>query len=83
MQTKGSHAVIRGALPRLDVCLTASLCWKQCGGERAAVGAAEPYLRLMGKRVHYCGGPGNGQAAKVALHCLSHISSARMFLSFR
>lgn len=45
--------------------------------------AAEPYLRLMGKRVHYCGGPGNGQAAKVALHCLLHITSASMFLSFR
>ncbi len=27
--------------------------------------AAEPYLRAMGKRVHYCGGPGSGQAAKV------------------
>ncbi|KAK9843511.1 hypothetical protein WJX81_006816 [Elliptochloris bilobata] len=36
-----------------------------CGGERAAVTAAEPYLRLMGKRIHFCGGPGNGQAAKV------------------
>lgn len=37
----------------------------QCGGARAAVAAAEPYLRAMGKRVHYCGGPGSGQAAKV------------------
>ena len=27
--------------------------------------AAEPFFRMMGKRIHFCGGPGNGQAAKV------------------
>ena len=27
--------------------------------------AAEPFFHMMGKRVHFCGGPGNGQAAKV------------------
>lgn len=37
----------------------------QCGGERGAVAAAEPFFHMMGKRVHFCGGPGNGQAAKV------------------
>ena len=38
----------------------------QCGGEKAAVAAAQPYLKLMGKRVVNCGQPGNGQTAKVA-----------------
>ena len=27
--------------------------------------AAEPFFHMMGKRIHFCGGPGNGQAAKV------------------
>ncbi|KAK9829010.1 hypothetical protein WJX72_003382 [[Myrmecia] bisecta] len=36
-----------------------------CGGEKAAVRAAEPLLKLMGKTVLYCGPPGSGQAAKV------------------
>ena len=37
----------------------------QCGGEKAAIAAAEPYLKLMGKNVINCGQAGNGQAAKV------------------
>ena len=40
-------------------------CCLQCGGEKGAVAAAEPYLKLMGKNVVNCGQSGNGQAAKV------------------
>ena len=38
----------------------------QCGGEKGALAAAEPYLRLMGKNIVNCGPSGNGQAAKVS-----------------
>ena len=42
-----------------------NLRWNvQVGGSRAAAKAAEPYLRMMGKHVLYCGKQGNGQAAK-------------------
>lgn len=37
----------------------------QCGGEKSALAAAEPYLKLMGRHVVHCGQSGNGQAAKV------------------
>lgn len=37
----------------------------QCGGDKQAVAAAEPYLKVMGRNIVYCGQPGNGQAAKV------------------
>jgi hypothetical protein len=37
----------------------------QCGGEKGALAAAEPYLKLMGKNIVNCGQSGNGQAAKV------------------
>lgn len=47
-----------------------------CGGEKAAVEAAEPYLRLMGKNVVNCGQPGNGQAAKVCNNLVLGVSMA-------
>ena len=46
--------------------------WLQCGGEKGAVAAAEPYLKLMGKNVVNCGQSGNGQAAKVCFSPLFH-----------
>ena len=56
-------------------------CWLQCGGEKGAVAAAEPYLKLMGKNVVNCGQSGNGQAAKVCFtplfHSLYHLSQRR------
>lgn len=51
-----------------DILCTDSQCGLQCGGEKGAIAAAEPYLKLMGKTVINCGQSGNGQAAKVALH---------------
>lgn len=48
----------------------------QCGGEKAALAAAEPFLKLMGKNVVNCGPSGNGQAAKVStcipIHTVLH-----------
>ena len=42
-----------------------SLSTLQCGGDKAAVRAAEPFLRAMGKEVIHCGDSGAGAAAKV------------------
>ncbi|HWU00917.1 MAG TPA: NAD(P)-dependent oxidoreductase, partial [Terriglobales bacterium] len=36
-----------------------------CGGQPAALDAAEPILGLMGKKVVRCGSAGSGQAAKI------------------
>lgn len=48
----------------------------QCGGEKAALAAAEPFLKLMGKNIVNCGQSGNGQAAKVStcipMHTILH-----------
>ena len=44
------------------------------GGEERAVAAAEPILRVMGKAVIHCGGPGNGQAAKICNNLILGIS---------
>lgn len=52
----------------------------QCGGERAAVAAAEPYLKVMGRNIVYCGQPGNGQAAKVC--SVTHILQSGIHTSF-
>ena len=38
----------------------------QVGGSREAAKAAEPYMKMMGKSVLYCGKSGNGQAAKAS-----------------
>lgn len=38
----------------------------QVGGSREAAKAAEPYLKMLGKSVLYCGKSGNGQAAKAS-----------------
>lgn len=35
------------------------------GGERADFEAARPILQLMGRNIVHCGGPGNGQVAKI------------------
>lgn len=47
-----------------------------CGGEKGAIAAAEPYLKLMGKTVINCGPSGNGQAAKVCNNLVLGISMA-------
>ena len=44
------------------------------GGEQAAFDKARPILEHMGKNIVYCGGPGNGQVAKVANNMLLGIS---------
>ncbi len=44
------------------------------GGEQSAFDKARPVLEQMGKNIVYCGGPGNGQVAKVANNMLLGIS---------
>ena len=41
-----------------------------CGGEDEAFARAKPILEAMGKNVFHAGGPGNGQAAKIANNML-------------
>jgi len=45
-----------------------------CGGEPAALDAAEPILGLMGKKVVRCGPAGSGQAAKICNNMVLGIS---------
>lgn len=45
-------------------------CLRQVGGLRQAAKAAEPYLKMLGKHVLYCGESGSGQSAKVSLPIL-------------
>ena len=44
------------------------------GGDAAAFARARPVLEAMGKNVFHAGGPGNGQAAKIANNMLLGIS---------
>lgn len=44
------------------------------GGSQEAFNKAKPILDLMGKKIFYAGGPGNGQAAKIANNMLLGIS---------
>ncbi len=44
------------------------------GGEAAAVERARPMLAAMGRNVVHCGGPGNGQAAKICNNMVLGIS---------
>ena len=44
------------------------------GGTDAAFGRAKPILDAMGKTIVHCGGPGNGQAAKICNNMLLGIS---------
>ncbi|NLY63400.1 MAG: 3-hydroxyisobutyrate dehydrogenase [Alcaligenaceae bacterium] len=44
------------------------------GGEKDTFDKALPVLEAMGKNIVYCGGPGNGQVAKVANNMLLGIS---------
>jgi len=44
------------------------------GGEAATFEAAKDTLKLMGKNIVHCGGPGNGQVAKVANNLVLGIS---------
>ncbi|KAG6554178.1 hypothetical protein Mapa_004094 [Marchantia paleacea] len=46
------------------------------GGPQIGLKAALPLLHMMGKRVIYCGGPGNGSAAKVCNNLAMAISMA-------
>ena len=44
------------------------------GGETDAVAAAEPVLAVLGKRTVHCGGPGNGQVAKMCNNMVLGVS---------
>ena len=44
------------------------------GGEPAAVERARPILAAMGRNIVHCGGPGNGQAAKICNNMVLGIS---------
>jgi 3-hydroxyisobutyrate dehydrogenase len=44
------------------------------GGDNADVEKARPYLEKVGKTIIHCGGPGNGQAAKICNNMLLGIS---------
>ena len=44
------------------------------GGEATAVERARPILAAMGKNIVHCGGPGNGQAAKICNNMVLGIS---------
>ena len=44
------------------------------GGAEAAFAAGEAVLKLMGKRIVHCGGPGAGQAAKICNNMILGIS---------
>jgi 3-hydroxyisobutyrate dehydrogenase len=44
------------------------------GGEDAAFARAKPILEAMGKKIVHCGGPGNGQAAKICNNMILGIS---------
>uniref|UniRef100_A0A7I4FLV3 3-hydroxyisobutyrate dehydrogenase n=1 Tax=Physcomitrium patens TaxID=3218 RepID=A0A7I4FLV3_PHYPA len=46
------------------------------GGHQEGFQVAEPLLRAMGSRIVYCGGPGNGAAAKVCNNLALAISMA-------
>lgn len=45
-----------------------------CGGTEAAFAAARPLLEMMGKKIVHCGGPGNGQVAKICNNMILGIS---------
>lgn len=44
------------------------------GGHKQTLTAAEPVLKIMGSKIVYCGGPGNGEAAKICNNMLLAIS---------
>jgi 3-hydroxyisobutyrate dehydrogenase len=44
------------------------------GGDADAVAAAEPVLAVLGKRTVHCGGPGNGQVAKMCNNMVLGVS---------
>ncbi len=44
------------------------------GAEPGAFARAEPLLALMGRKIVHCGGPGNGQAAKICNNMILGIS---------